>query len=34
MLVRLGLKYQDYDQEQKEKTFWKEFHFQEKGQGE
>ena len=34
MLVRLGLKYQDYDQEQKEKAFWKEFHFQENGQGE
>lgn len=27
MLARLGLKYQDYDQEQKEKAFWKEFHF-------
>ena len=26
MLARLGLKYQGYDQEQKEKAFWEEFH--------
>lgn len=32
MFARLGLKYQEYDQEQKEKAFWNEFHSREKGQ--
>lgn len=30
MLARLGLKYQNYDREQKEKAFWDEFYSQEK----
>ncbi len=34
MLARLGLKYQGYDQEQKEKAFWEEFHSKEKRQAE
>lgn len=34
MLVRLGLKYQDYDREQTEKAFWDESHSWEKGQTE
>lgn len=34
MLVRLGLKYQDYDQAQTEKAFWDEFYSWKKGQAE
>lgn len=34
MLVRLGLKYQSYDQEQEEKAFWEEFRSKEKEQTE
>ncbi len=34
MLARLGLKYQGYDQEQKEKAFWEEFRSKEKRQTE